>query len=313
MLTTHRLLALTLSTFAATGCSAEDAPPPPAHSLAPTPSNGAQPGNTGGNSASPPGSDVVDNGGVLVEGAPPPMPDDADCDNVLDVTYRDFTEDHADFEMEFAGDVVRLNLVESTISPEGKPLFLDSIGCPPDHENPRVCGDWQPTEVTINSAATFQDWYHTVAGVNIEFQKQLTLVEASPGSGVYVYESSAFFPLEPDEGFGVSPRNHHMNENFLFTTEIHLMFTYDAGQLFTFRGDDDLWIFVNDKLALDLGSMHNVEEGTIDFDALASELDINPGGVYRMDVFHAERHTSASNFRIETNIGCFRPAVPRVR
>lgn len=310
MLPPIRLLTLVLSLSSVVACSADDAPPP-------------QPGS--GTAVQPPagsGSPVVapivvgdgtEPDDVLIEGEPMPMPDDGDCDNVLDVTYRDFTEDHPDFEMSFAGDVVRLNLVQSTISAAGKPQFLDSIGCPPHHENPRVCGDWEPEMVTINSEQTFHDWYHTKDGVNIEIQKQLELLETSPGSAVYAFESASFFPLGPDEGFGVSPRNHHMNENFLFTTEIHLMFTYDAGQRFTFRGDDDLWIFVNDKLALDLGSMHHVEEGTIDFDAQADELGIRPGGVYRMDVFHAERHTSASNFRIETNIGCFRPAPPRVR
>jgi fibro-slime domain-containing protein len=54
-----------------------------------------------------------------------------------------------------------------------------------------------------------------------------------------------------------------------------------------------------------------VEAGTIDFDAQAAELGIEPGGSYSMDIFHAERHTTASNFRFETNISCFRPGVAR--
>jgi fibro-slime domain-containing protein len=70
-----------------------------------------------------------------------------------------------------------------------------------------------------------------------------------------------------------------------------------------------LWIFINGKLALDLGSMHNAEEGTIDFDAQSTALDISPGTSYAMDVFHAERHTRASNFKITTNIACFTPSV----
>jgi fibro-slime domain-containing protein len=128
-----------------------------------------------------------------------------------------------------------------------------------------------------------------------------------PRSGVYVYSSNNFFPLEPTQGFGATPPN--QGRNFLFTTEIHLNFAYIAGQRFTFRGDDDLWIFINKRLALDLGSMHSEEEGTIDFDTRATELGINPGGVYAMDIFHAERHTSASNFSIETNIACYTPAI----
>ena len=122
-----------------------------------------------------------------------------------------------------------------------------------------------------------------------------------------MFDSNAFFPLAVGEGFGESPAG--SGQNFLFTTEIHVQFEYIGGQVFTFRGDDDLWIFVNDQLALDLGGMHNPFEGVIDFDAMATELDISPGGVYNMDIFHAERHTSASNFRVETNIRCFVPII----
>lgn len=240
-------------------------------------------------------------------------PEAADCDNVLEVTYRDFSEDHPDFEREYPGDDVRLQLIRPILDQEGKPQFLSSVGCPISHDDPRVCADWNPPQPVIESAESFAQWYRTVPGVNHEFQKELVLTETPPGSGVYVYESDAFFPLGIDEGFGLTPRqNNHRGVNYFFTTEIHLTFTYQAGQIFTFRGDDDLWIFVNDELALDLGSMHRAWEGSIDFDALASELQISPGGVYRMDVFHAERHTYDSNFRIETNISCFRPAPPRI-
>jgi fibro-slime domain-containing protein len=256
---------------------------------------------------------IVEEGDVLVvEAMDEVPPDDSDCDNILEVTYRDFTTEHVDFEMEFQGDVVRLGLLEETLDPDGKPVFLDSIGCPQDNDIPQTCNTgYNPDTVAITSAESFDQWYRTVDGVNMEFHKELELAETPPGSGVYVFESDMFFPLGDDEGFGKTPETAFAN--FLFTTEIHLLFTYVAEQTFTFRGDDDLWIFINDKLALDLGSMHNVEEGTIDFDAQAADLGITPGSIYSMDVFHAERHTFASNFRIETNIGCFRPNPARVR
>lgn len=53
------------------------------------------------------------------------------------------------------------------------------------------------------------------------------------------------------------------------------------------------------------------QERVIDFDAQAADLGISPGGSYRMDVFHAERHTDGSNFKFTTNIACFTPEVVR--
>ncbi|WP_437820042.1 fibro-slime domain-containing protein [Sorangium sp. So ce1078] len=235
----------------------------------------------------------------------------SECKSTLEVLYRDFNDTHPDFEMDFRGDVVRRELVEPALDSEGKPVFLDSIGCSADLQTPLGCRDGNPNQVVITSKESFDQWYRDVPGVNMSFPKQLELEESPPGSGQYVFDSTDFFPLAPEEGFGITPAN-HKNQNFLFTTEIHLKFGYVAGQQFSFRGDDDMWIFINGKLALDLGSMHGPESGVIDFDAQAEYLGIYPGNSYTMDIFHAERHTDGSNFHIETNISCFVPVdVPR--
>jgi fibro-slime domain-containing protein len=57
-------------------------------------------------------------------------------------------------------------------------------------------------------------------------------------------------------------------------------------------------------LAIDLGGVHNRETKTVNLDAQAAELGIAAGGSFAMDIFQAERHTSSSNFRIETTIEC---------
>lgn len=236
---------------------------------------------------------------------------DEDCDSILDVTYRDFDATHPDMERDFAGDVIRHNLVALQLGSDKKPVFASSIGCPRVVERPSQpgeCDNWQVSEPVIESKESFDQWYRTVAGVNLEIPKTLELTDM--GGGLYVFDSTSFFPLGPDEGFGVAPTpDHHLMSNFLFTTEIHVRFRYVSGQVFTFRGDDDLWIFVNNKLAMDLGSMHAAETGTIDFDLQAQELGIVSGQSYDMDIFHAERHTLESNFRFETNISCFEPVV----
>lgn len=267
----------------------------------------AVPGGNNGSGASSSGGSS--NTGIVVTG-PEGGGDQQPCDSVLSATYRDFDHNHPDFEMEFRGDVVRRTLVEPILGGNSKPVFRDSIGCPIKKGTPLDCDtDWNVTIPVITSADTFAQWYVTTPGVNIEFTKSIPLTESPVGSGEFVYETTEFFPLGPDEGFGVTPPNHHLGRNFLFTTEIHVTFKYELGQKFSFRGDDDLWIFVNGKLALDLGGMHGAEEGTIDFDAQAADLGISPGNSYTMDIFHAERHTSESNFKFTTNISCFVPVV----
>jgi fibro-slime domain-containing protein len=193
---------------------------------------------------------------------------------------RDFKADHPDFEN---GNQDDRGLVEDDLGADGLPVYKPSGATP-----------------TVSGAASFDQWYRDVAGVNMTFLVPLTLLETPAGSGVYVYDDPDFFPLD-GKGW---PGEEVMGHNFHFTTHIHGTFLYRGGENFAFRGDDDVWVFVNGKLALDLGGVHGVEEGAIDFDAKAGQLGISTGNVYTLDVFHAERHTSASNFRVETSIDC---------
>lgn len=150
------------------------------------------------------------------------------------------------------------------------------------------------------SKATFDQWYRT-SNVNQEFQLRLTM---TPGpNGVSTYSNDHFFPID-GKGYGdqglkdLQGRLH----NFGFTFELHTEFKYNGGEVFTFTGDDDLWTFINGKLAIDLGGLHSKQTASVSLDAIAAEFKLEKGKTYPLDVFHAERHSEASNFRIDTSI-----------
>jgi fibro-slime domain-containing protein len=248
------------------------------------------PEHRGGNGDGGNGDDDADGSNGMIDAAgfidgSPPIFDDGgvpeNC-NVLPATVRDFKVSHPDFE-HFTTDSISPGIVAPTLAADGKPTWA-SPGVP-------AC---------TTGAAEFDQWYHDKPGVNVAIPINITLSQVGDLS---IYDNGQFFPAD-GLGFG----NEGFAHNFGFTTEIHTSFKYKGGEQFTFRGDDDLWLFINDKLAIDLGGLHQPQQQVLNLDASATALGIVIGNTYKMDIFHAERHSTASNFRIETTIDCL--AIP---
>jgi fibro-slime domain-containing protein len=214
------------------------------------------------------------------------VPSTTDC-QALVATIRDFTPaTHVDFEPPSESDVSYPGLVRDMLGSDGKPIYA------PAGVTPHTAGPMQ-----------FAQWYRDTPGINMAFTVKLALTESSPGR--FTYDSSAFFPID-GMGYGNSGvANDGMMHNFHFTTEIHTTFKYRGGEVFNFLGDDDLWLFINGRLAIDLGGLHPALPGSVNLDQMATALGIQVGDMYSMDIFHAERHTDASNFHVETTIDCF--------
>ena len=86
--------------------------------------------------------------------------------------------------------------------------------------------------------------------------------------------------------------------NYSFAMKISTQFKYAKGQSFEIIGDDDFWIFINNKLALDYGGIHDKIEGAINLDTLG----LKEGNVYPFHIFYAERNITGSNLKIRTSI-----------
>ena len=225
-------------------------------------------------------------------------------------TTTDHPAGHPDFQT-FACSSATTGLLNNALASDGLPTLLSTTGS-------NQCG----TQVT--SATSFQSWYHDdPLNFLVNKVQTLTLALVRQTDGSYIFDSATDAPYKAMGGFfpvnnlgwqsaaSCAPCSNTnppswcsqcSGNNFSFTSELRYPFTFAGGEVLNFTGDDDVWVFINGRLAVDLGGLHSKLGAGVTLDTThATQLGLVSGGMYEIALFQAERHTSASNYKLTLN------------
>jgi fibro-slime domain-containing protein len=219
----------------------------------------------------------------LVAGVPMPI---TPSELELPVTFRDFDVGPPDIEFLPCSQHLEKNVILPYLDADRKPIINPDGPCP---------------EFNVSA------WFRDQPGA-LHYCRQLPMRRIPGSEAIYFFQDAHFFPLD-DIGTQRFIADDGLPHNFHFSMEMHLSFLYRGGEIFSYLGDDEIFLFVNNRLAVDLGGNHGPLPDVLDMDAMSAKLGLVPGNYYSFDLFFCERHTVTSYLKMHTNID-FLPAPP---
>ena len=204
-------------------------------------------------------------------------------------------------------DGVALGMVQDTLV-NGLPARVDSLSypwseCSAAHEIEK----WFVPQVVAADAAGKEYTNAVCRDIDLVLDEEgFWLADISENN-----EDGGFFPIDnlefldsaktvrnPKFDWDEQLTKNGKKHNYSFAMKISAQFKYIKGQYFEFRGDDDVWVFINNRLVVDIGGCHNPVERAVDLDTLG----LIEGREYPFHIFFSERNANGSNFKMRTSI-----------
>ena len=192
-------------------------------------------------------------------------------------------------------------MVEETLGPNGVPV--PAAAFPEECKLTTHISNWfLPQIIAQKNGQNYSN--ATCRSIELELQDDgLWLGKKdnnSPEGGLFLLDDFQYLDAEqtvPNPFYDNITAN-RKRHNYGFAMKIQATFEYVPGQYFEFLGDDDVWVFINNRLVVDIGGQHAQVSGAVDLDT----LHLTEGANYPFHIFYAERHTSSSNFMMRTSI-----------
>jgi len=144
---------------------------------------------------------------------------------------------------------------------------------------------------SVRSPESFYTWFHdSIYTKHVDYA--IPLVQQNDGT--YSHINNSFFIID-----GMGWKDNCLGHNFAFCFEAHTRFGYHGDEIFNFAGDDDVWVYINDQLVIDLGGLHSQRSKSITLNTIPG---LRIGENYRLDFFYCERHTDASTMQMTTSL-----------